>query len=399
MSDLPTQGLLQQLNAKAHGGEYLEVLGKKAAADWSAGQHKSLTAAVTETVKQAQLSPEQVKRVVEFANTSAYLDEFKKESAPHHVVEFQGGPADVSEILKDLNDGGGGSVFDRGTGDYNGPPNEMKVSSSKAEEELFALLNKTAAAELPYENPHGEVIELREKLAGASEHLQSQVSGLEILYADLADRTYHQVKQAALSGVSLGEVLQAWESVAPSDEHIKIAFSLLTPRLLRDRVFYDVGQMTASVDKTAGARMVNPAHPLVGEFGEFCEVVTKLAELRGARREIQGHLAHLSNYLKTASLAGDVFRGATSLSSGAGRAARPFVEKALGETAGAVAEKTLKYAPHIGLAVAANEGRRWVKGSPNPVAGALRKAYDVTARQIPGTQQHYQREWEIQSGQ
>jgi len=134
MSDLPRQGLLQQLNAHPHSGEYLEVLGKRAAARWSSGDHKTLTDAVTETVKQAQLSPEQVKRVVEFANTDAYLTEFKKEGGEHHVIDFHGGPADASEILKDLNDGGGGSVFDRGTGDYNAPPNDMKISSSKAEE-------------------------------------------------------------------------------------------------------------------------------------------------------------------------------------------------------------------------------------------------------------------------
>jgi hypothetical protein len=113
MSDLPFQALLQQAHARSVSGEELEAFGKKAAAQYSRGDG-SLTEAVVETVKHAGLSPEQVKRVVEFANTTAYLTEFKKEGSHHRVVEFQGGPADPSAVLQDLNDGGGGTVFDVG---------------------------------------------------------------------------------------------------------------------------------------------------------------------------------------------------------------------------------------------------------------------------------------------
>jgi hypothetical protein len=398
MSDLPRQGLLQQLNAKGHSGEYLEVLGKHASASWGSGEFKTLTEAVTATVKQAQLSPEQVKRVVEFANTDAYLKEFKKEGMTHHVIDFRGGPADASAILQDLNDGGGGSVFDRGTGDYDSPPSMAKAASDSAETELFEALCKTGSAELPFSNPHSEVIELKDKLAGAADHLNSQLSGLEVMYADLADRVYHQVKQAALSGVSLGDVMQAWQTVAPSGEYIKVAFTLLTPRLLRDGVFYNVDQMTASVDKTAGARVVNTEHPLVVEFTEFCDALTKLAETREARREIREHLASLNSYLKQASLAGSAWDSANRVSSGAGKAIRPLVDKTLGPTAGAVAQGVTSNLPLIGGAVLGSELYSHTKNSPSLPARAARKGFNLVAQNIPNTPQKREHDWNIQNG-
>lgn len=389
---------MQQMSANPHSGEYLEVLGKKAAADWSAGEHKTLTDAVVSTVKQAQLSPEQVKRVAEFANTSAYLDAFKKEGAPHHVVDFPGGPADPAAILQDLNDGGGGSVFDRGTGDYDAPPKTASVESEVADRELDAIFGATVKTALPYENPHSEVIELKDKLAGAEDHLQTQLDGLEVMYADLGDRVYHQVKQAALSGVSLGDVMQAWSVVAPSPEYIKVAFSLITPRLLRDGVFHSLDAAIASVDKTASARVVNTEHPLIVEFEEFSTVLAKLAETRGAQRALRQHIAHLDNYLKQASLA-DMYGKATRASSEAGKAVGPLVGKALGPTAGSLAQGLVTHAPNIGLGIGAMEGYTHLKYSPSLPARAVRGAGDVVARNIPGTEANLRHKYEVQSGQ
>lgn len=121
MHDLPPQTQLQQSAAHPMSGEELEVLGKRASAMYRCGGC-TLNDAVVETVKKAGLSPEQVKRVVEFANTDAYLKEFEKKGATHKYIDFHGGPANPSEILKDLNDGGGGTVFDTGSGDYMSPP-------------------------------------------------------------------------------------------------------------------------------------------------------------------------------------------------------------------------------------------------------------------------------------
>ena len=142
------------------------------------------------------------------------------------------------------------------------------VSDENALATLFGadgIQEKTAEA-LPYADQHTEAVQLRDKLAGAADHAQAQISGLEIMYADLADRVYQGVKQASLSGLSLSNVVKAWETVAPKPDYIKVAFELMTPRFLREGVFHRVEDMVASVDKTASVGMVNPEHPLVVDF-------------------------------------------------------------------------------------------------------------------------------------
>jgi len=399
MSDLPTQGLLQQMRAHRHTGEELEVLGKHAAARWTSGAYKTLTESVTQTVKQAQLSPEQVKRVVEFANTAAYLDAFKKEGSQHRVIDFEGGPADASEILKDLNDGGGGSVFDRGTADYDAPPSGEKTSSAHEETALLTLFGAEKTAEvLPYADQHTEVIQLRDKLAGAADHAQAQISGLEVMYADLADRVYQQVKQASLNGITLSSVLKAWETVAPSPDYIKVAFELLTPRLLREGVFHNVEDMVASVEKTASAGFVNTEHELVVHFGEFCETLSKLAEMREARAELRENAEKLAQYLKTASTVGNAWRAARDTAGAAAEASRPFLEKHLGETAGGALATGIKYAPHAGVGLGAMEVNRRIENSPSAPARAARATKNVILRNIPGTQENLMEQYRLQSG-
>lgn len=399
MSDLPVQGLLQQLNARPVSGEHLEVLGKHASDLWHSGQSNTLTEAVVESVKHAGLSPEQVRRVVEFTNTHAYLTEFKKEGSQHKVIDFgPGGPADASDILKDLNDGGGGSVFDRGTLDYDQPPAHAKVASEHAERELVQLFGEPEAP-LPFESPLGEAMDLRDKLASAGDHLLAQLNGLEVMYADLADRVYHQVKQASLSGTTLADVLAAWQSVSPADEYIKVAFGLFSPRLLREGVFHSLEQMTSSVDKTASVGLLNAEHPLITEFGEFCEVLAKLAEVRAARDEVLESLGQMTAFLKEA---GGVFGKAKDLAAKASGPAGKVVGKAVkvlageraGEAAEGVARFGVKHAPTAAVLAGANEVRRHLQYGP-----VGRQVSDTVLKHVPMTPQYNQHNYEIATGQ
>ena len=116
------QEFLQQLSAKRVDGSTLEIMGKEAASAWCSGEEPTLNDAVISRVKHAGLSPEQVRRVIEFANVDAYRQEFQKESSTHKIVDFgPAGPASPSVVFQDLNDGGGGTVFDLGDRDYNSP--------------------------------------------------------------------------------------------------------------------------------------------------------------------------------------------------------------------------------------------------------------------------------------
>lgn len=380
MGDVPVHSLIQQLHAKPVSGEHLEVLGKQASAGWTSGKYSTLTAAVTESVKHAHLSPEQVRRVIEFANTDAFLKEFKKEGA-HKVVDFNGGPADPSEIMKDLNDGGGGSVFDAGTGDYNSPP-DAKIASASADSELQNLFG-SEPAQYPYADPYEEVISLRDKVAGVYETMTTDIDSLEIDYSDAADRMYFEVKQACLGGMPLGHVVQAWAEVAPSAEHVKVAFQVLTPRLLEGEIFWNKTDLESSLQKTAGEQVVNQEHPLLETFQEYCTVLNKLAEMRATSHELRGHLGELTTFLKHAAgggLIGKVVEKAEKASEPAGKAVGKLVTHLAGDDAGSIAKTVaggaVKYAPHAAGVLAANEAYDAANQSPT---------FHSILRHVPGT--------------
>lgn len=387
MSD-PSHELFQKMKVRPMSGDHLEVLGKKAAADWLGGHAPSLTEAVVSVIKTAQagLSPEQVKRVVEFANTDAFLREFKKEGAGHRVVDFgEAGPAGVGDVLGALNQGGHDVVSDRGTADYREQPPETKVASARAEHDLFALFAPTGPTEFPEHNPYEEVMELRDKLAAAEDNLGAQVDLLEVLYAELADRLYGNIKQAALSGTSLGEILQAWQDVTPSAEYVKVAFQLFTPRLLREGVFHSHKALGQSIEKTGQARMVNQAHPLVAGFREYCDTLAKLAELRPTREDLRTSLGQMTNFLKHAGLVDTVERlheGSKAI----GKKVAPVLSEHLGPGAGRAAELAGAAAVPVAGLIGANEVRRKLKHSPT-----ANRVMSV----VPGTDAYQQREWEL----
>jgi hypothetical protein len=312
MNDLPSTILLQQLGARPKGGEDLEVFGKEAANKYVRGTSRTLTEAVVETVKQAGLSPEQVRRVVEFANVDAFLQEFRKEGQKHKVIEFAGGPANYPDVLRDLNDGGGGTVYDTGSSDYNAPPPDLAKTANRNRDRLGTENVKLAQAfqaedtPIPFENPWQESIELREKLAAAHAGVSSALSSLEVHYVDVLDHLYGLVKQAALGGTTLGEIVAAWSSVNQEPIFMKAAFSQLTPRLLDGGVFPSRGAIGESLVKTAAAGLVNTEHPLISTYTDFCDTLTKLAKTRKVQEELGSALGTMNTFVQKLAAGGIV---------------------------------------------------------------------------------------------
>jgi hypothetical protein len=388
--------LFHELRARPVSGEHLEVLGKHASAAWQSGVHPTLSEAIVDTVKHAGLSPEQVRRVVEFANTDAYLGEFKKVGT-HKVVDFPGGPADPAEILRSLNDSGD-HVYDRGTTDYAQPPPDAKIASDAAERALTALF-ETPPSRVPFVHPLAEALDLRDKLAGAEEDLRASVCGLEGAYADVAAALYGHVKQAALEGAPLGDVVEAWRSIDPSGERVKIAFALVGPRLLREGVFASAAALLGSVDKVASAGLVNDEHPLVAAFAELGDVLTKLATARAAQDEVRTHLDHLTAFLKHAALAGDAYRAAARGSEAVSKAVSPLVGKAFGAGAETASRHALRHLHHAGLGLGASEAYTHLRHGQSPVARVARGGTDLVLRNVPGTEQNLRHQWELENGQ
>ncbi len=404
MHELPSQTLLQQQHARKVSGQELEVMGKHAARKYLSGSCDTLSDAVVETVKEAGLSPEQVKRVVEFANTDAYLQEFRKEGSDHKYIHFHGGPANPSEILKDLNDGGGGTVFDTGVSDYNQPPPDFKKTAQRNRERLG--LDKVASAinpadrelraafdvqerPIPFADPWNEATAMRDKLAGARDHLNSELSGLEVEFLTVCDDLYHQVKQAALNDVPLGHIIQAWGEIVPGPEYVKLAFQRISPRLLKEGVFHSRTEIGDSLTKQASG-MADQRHPIVRSFAAFCGRLDKLAQVRTTRDEISGAFNRIDWFLKEGmkkeargGAVGKVWQAARGAAGKAAPHVRKGVSAAVGETAGGVAGKATEIMPHLvagGLGLEAYDRLKY-----HPVTGGAVRG--VKARVLPYSQE------------
>ncbi len=413
MYDLPPQAALQQAKARPVSGEELEVMGKHAASLYGDGACKTLNEAVIETVKKAGLSPEQVQRVIEFTNQSAFHAAFQKEGS-HRYVDFVGGPASPSEIMKDLNAGGGGTVFDRGDSDYRSSPSFSKTAAAFAVEDAPAFrpvevayenMFKVAEVPLPYHNPFGETEQARMKLADIRDSLVSQLSSREVELEEIVSDLYWQVKQAALNGVPLGHIVQAWAVANPRPGCVKLAFHHIGPRLIADDVIKS-DEFGASLKKTASA-VVNVEHPLVQTFAAMCGCLEKIASMRKTLEEVVDAHSRISHFEKRAAAltGGGVIPKAWGAAKNLAAQASPvaaekatnlgaaFLGPQVGAALGGAVGTAVKYAPHAAAALGAKEiYDRGVKYGPGQIPLRYAKGH------IPGTREYYAREIGLQQG-
>ncbi len=429
MSDAPIQTLLQQKDARPVSGEHLEVLGKQAASLYVEGKVASLHEAIVDTVRGERLSPEQVKRVVEFTNGDAYLQEFRKEGS-HKVVHFDCGPADPAQVLQDLNDGGGGSRYDRGTLDYSRSPSavhkEASIGQEKTAEAIEPVEGLPKLPKLPslpkhahYEDalwesfayrqappiamaePLQPLVELRSKLASAVDQTESEITALELDYAAAGEQLYHQVKQATLEGTSLADVVHAWSSVTEEPLYVKIAFRTMMPSFKRDSLFQGYDAIGESLMKQASAGEVNQEHPLVAAYSGFVTALNKLANMRVLHQEFKQGVATTEETLKEAASGGVIGvakRGLGAASAGID-AASPAIAKFLVGAKDATQlaptlSKGLKATGAVGAALGANAALQSVTDRP-----LVRSGFGAAKSLVPGTAEYNERRYRTMTGQ
>lgn len=280
MHDLPSMLLLQQSHAVSKTGADLEVLGKHASHKFLSGECRTLNEAVVSTVKRAGLSPEQVRRVIEFANNDAFLSEHRKEGASKYV-EFYGGPASPGEVLRDLNDGGGGTVFDKGTLDYSLPPVHRKVAAYSGPELEKAASFDPAFAVSPY--------------AVASDMADDAFSRYRLppnMYG--FDPFGEQEKKHRVA------MLQSM-----GYKGIKVAEDQLIDGVMDKSYFEEValaGAFASSEHELPAADPMGPAQAAYDKLaGEYAHLTSELSTLEGA---YQDSLADVYEHVKAASLEG-----------------------------------------------------------------------------------------------
>lgn len=400
-----------QTKTKEVSADVLESFGKYAAASWLKGEAKDLSEAVVDTVKKASLSPEQVKRVVEFANTAAFLDVFRKEGSANRVVNFQGGPADPSSVLATLNsiDSLSQPLPSSGGYDYAAPP-RTKTAAARSQEESDLIKQAFASNSQPEErslgsaDPFTNLANLKDNFKLAYDTSTSKLSSLEVMYEGMRRELLDTVKEAALHGHSLSEVLSIWGDVAPTEEHIKVAMTSIMPDLVDGVAFKNDLEVGESITKVAFYRGApDPTHPMVVRFNDYCEVLDSLVDTREEQRKLAMALPRIDEAIKLAlsapkeGLIPMAVKGVKSIADLGGKAGHGMGEVLMGEGSGA--------AKHMGTAgkllaggatvaaplLMANKAHQLVMADPHVQAAMpyVRGAQDTAMSFLPGTNQYY----------
>lgn len=295
-------GLIQQHMAKPIDPEKLELMGKRAAALFR-DSSTSLSQAVVETVKEARLAPEQVKRVCEFANTTAYLEAFEKAGELRNIT-FDGGPADPSVVLKDLNDGSSPAINQVESSDYSTPSSSYKTSS--VNDSLLAeafnvssVFDKTAAVEKHsrHADPMEDVNDMRINLEAVRDDLISKLSSAEVVYGDVRQAVCEAAAQAVESGTTLADISRAWADYAPRGDLLKAAMVEVVGHLQSRGHEYE--EINDSLKKVASTGvMANPEHPVIQSFAGFAKAAHVKNVLRRGVSVIDEQLSNVRKQLQ-----------------------------------------------------------------------------------------------------
>lgn len=301
-----TLGLLQQKAAQPVDPEQLESFGKQAAARYQQGT--PLSKAVVEVVKTAKLAPEQLKRVCEFANTAAYLNEFEKGGEVRNVT-FNGGPANPSDVLKDLNDGSAPAIHQIDE-DY-GIPSSGTYKTASGDDSMLAQafghteMEKAASAVTPtvrdhfsHQQPVEEVYDMKVQLDGTREHFMSKLASSQVLYDDVRGDLCEAVRQAVHGGSSLGDIGRAWSAYSPNAFMVKEAMTLVRKDLDQSGVMKKEAQASSLATGSAG-QVPNPAHPVVERFVAFTKIAHEHRKLGKAIELVDEQLEMVNPQLRS----------------------------------------------------------------------------------------------------
>ena len=301
-----TLGLLQQEAAKPIDPEQLEAFGKQAAARYHQGV--KLSQAVVDTVKTAKLAPEQIKRVCEFANTAAYLNEFEKGGEVRNVT-FNGGPANPSDVIKDLNDGSAPAIHqvdeDYGipaSGSYKTASGDESILASafghSGMEKSASAVSRTERDHFTRQEPAEEVYDMKVRLDGTRDHFMGKLATSQVVYDDVSRDLCSAVRQEVHGGSSLGDIGRAWASYTPNTFMWKTAMEMVRKDLDHGGLLTKEAQVQ-SIQEVSGGRVPNPAHPVVERFIAFTKIAHEHRKLERAVEVINEQLGEINPKLRS----------------------------------------------------------------------------------------------------
>ena len=340
MDDMPL-GLARQTSYAKLSPEDLQSMGKRASAAYLC-DGVSLNCSIVKLAQEhPSISPHQVRRVVEYANTETFQSLFEKQAGDKNI-EFP--LADPGVILRDLNDGARPQIMAPPPSEYGRDPVKNASVNVRADVKLAQAFGRTidwdtrALSEdltkeamdyaqtggkyadlvikdlnkmtspgaiksasqnhYPESDPFRDLFAAKQKMAKAVEDLQGARDHNRYLLKEAAINLQNTVRQHLLDENSFGEAVHAIGSVPSHSTTQKIAMQCIADDLQRRGVNFVELQANAAqyeMEKGASYRVVNPEHPVVQAYAAFAKVAevsgdleTKLKEAQGLYDEVNG---------------------------------------------------------------------------------------------------------------
>lgn len=285
--------------------EMLEMMGKEAAnrfLDKGIPLNESISKLAA---SHDDISHDQVKRVVEFANTAVYLkkhDNSKLAGASSSYPQFE--LADAGRIIQDLSDGARSTVTTKTDLDYARLPTKSKTASAKTDFNLDALVDLFAPKnpeldQYTKEAAIQDLMDTKNALESLKENLENSYYPMTHSLESIKEEYYDMTKRHVLDGGSFSDILATARSTGAEDAKIASVISPVAQRLIKEKVA-SVDQLkvaTRNLEKVAH-RVVNSSHPFVTSFAAILTLQEEMAKTAEALNEVDTELGRVKSFIK-----------------------------------------------------------------------------------------------------
>lgn len=306
MADDLSQFLRSGAGRAALSPEKLELMGKQAAALLIEKNVPLLDGVVKIAAQHPDMNAEQVRRVVEFANTAAYLSFHEKNKTAGAEASYpQFKLADPELVLAKL--GAATRVESETASDvsFQELPAQQSRSNAAREaalEELFLGKNrereKTSAMH-SVESISSTIMDTKADLTALKESLEHSGERIQLLRKQAEADYYDSVKRHMLDGGTFTDVLRgAMEAGLGKDKTAEMLVPFLA-QLYKEKVAEPKKTYQQVLDLTKVAhREVDASHPFVAGFSALATLVEEENKVASALEDIGAQLAAVQKTIK-----------------------------------------------------------------------------------------------------
>lgn len=280
--------------------ERLELMGKEAA-NLLMHEGVSLNESIAKLAgAEADINPEHVKRICEFANNAVYLakhDQNKTAGASASYPRFT--LADPNHVIQDLSDGARPKNLTPTDVDYGRlPERKEKVSSAESDDalaELFGMKTAEAMPEFSRESGVEDVMGAKSALIGLRDNLSNSAERFDLLRQEASENYYDSVKRHLLDGGGFEDVLHAAKSSGAPEGEVSRTLQPFVVRLLKEKVSSASALRCGvlGIEKVAH-RVLNPEHPFVATFGALLSFDGELEKIATALEDIDARMSDVN---------------------------------------------------------------------------------------------------------